>query len=85
MTSSSKPRSFGQAQIHDSTSDTQNATLSPLRQIEHATDNAIAASHLGGKATERQKIPEAKPWAHFVAGAYVPTWLIESFQMMLIC
>ncbi len=67
MTSPSTSRSFGQAQIHNLISHTQDATLIQSRQ----TENAIADTRLGGEPSGKQKLPEAKPWAHFVAGAYV--------------
>ena len=80
MTSQSTSRSFGQAQIQNPSPHTHDATLFQTRKH----DNALTDLRLGGGPEGKQKLPEAKPWAHFVAGAWVPPRLIDCIRALLI-
>ena len=68
MTSPPASKSLNQAQLSSSINDAQNANLTQLRE----TGDAVPNPHFGDTLIAKRKLPEVRPWAHFVAGAYVP-------------
>lgn len=54
------------AQIRDSSRSIQGASLTQSRE----TGDVVPSYGISGQAVTKQEVPEAKPWAHFVAGGY---------------
>lgn len=67
MTSPPASGNFGQAQVTTSIHSNRDAPLIQSRETGEVRPN----SHFGIDSVVKRNVPETKPWAHFVAGAYV--------------
>lgn len=77
MTSSPTSRSLGQAQIIPSTQD-----VFLIRSRE--SGDVVIKSHLEDPLVAKRTLPEAKPWAYFIAGAYMLLAIDLAFHALLI-